>query len=142
VYSDKYSRSSLSAYACAINLLPCIAWLGLDVPDQHALLADVGGIIRSAVSAAVQSGELETAVEWAEQGRSIVWQNILHLRTTVDDLRVNHPQLADRLQEIARRTEASSSGGVRGANIKSLQLAIEWDNTVEEIRVSPDLKDF
>ena len=41
---DKHSRSSLSTYGYAIDLLPRIAWLGLPVTHQHALLADVGGI--------------------------------------------------------------------------------------------------
>jgi len=100
-HSDKHSRSSLSAYGCAIDLLPRIAWLGLPVTDQHTLLADVGGIVCKAVSTAIRLGKLETAVEWVEQGRSIVWQNMLGLRTPVDDLRAKHPHLADQIQNIA-----------------------------------------
>jgi len=90
-----HSRSSLSAYSCAIDLLPHVAWLGLPITDQHALFTDVGGIASKAVSAAIQSEELKTAVQWAEQGRSIVWRNMLGLRTPVDDLRAKHPRLAD-----------------------------------------------
>jgi hypothetical protein len=60
-------------------------------------------IVRKAVSVAINLGDLETAVEWAEQGRSIVWQNMLGLRTPVDDPRLVHPQLADGIQRIARQ---------------------------------------
>jgi len=141
-FSDKLSRPSLAAYSCAIDLLPRIAWLGLPITDQHALLADVGGIVRKAVSAAVKSEELETAVEWAEQGRSIVWQNMLGLRTPVDDLRAKYPQLADKIQAIARQLEPPTSHDVVGANIKSSQLAIDWENTVEEIRSLPGFEGF
>jgi len=73
---DENSRPSLSAYRCVVDLLPRVAWLGLPVIDQHALLADLGGMARKAVSAAIRLGGLETAVEWAYGGRSIVWQNI------------------------------------------------------------------
>ena len=141
-YSDMHSRSSLSAYSCAIDLLPRVAWLGLPVTDQHSLLADVGGITHKAVSAAIRSEELETAVQWAEQGRSIVWQNMLGLRTPVDDLRAKHPQLADRIQDIARQMEASPSRGVADGNLWSSQLAIAWENTVEEIRRLPGFEGF
>ena len=61
--SDKHARSSLPAYSCAIELLPRVAWLGLPVTDQHALLADIGSIVRQAVSAAIQSDELQMVCE-------------------------------------------------------------------------------
>jgi len=141
-HSGQHARSPLSAYSCAIDLLPRIAWLGLPLTDQHALLADVGGIVREAVSAAIKMEELETAVEWAEQGRSIVWQNMLGLRTPVGDLRAKHPRLADQLQNIAQQMEALTSYDVAGANVKSSKLAIEWENTVEEIRKLPGFESF
>jgi len=141
-HSDMYSRFSLSAYRSAIDLLPRVAWLGLPVTDQHALLADIGDITRNAVSAAIRSGELETAVQWAEQGRSIVWQNMLGLRTPVDNLRAEHPQLADRIQDIARHMETPTTRDVAGANLWSSQLGIAWENTVEEIRRLPGFEGF
>jgi len=100
--SDEYCRSSLPGYACAIDLLPRVAWLVLPVTDQHALLTEVGGIVHDAVSAAIKWGEFKIAVEWAEQGRSIVWQNMLGLRAPIDDLRARYPHLANRIQDIVR----------------------------------------
>lgn len=128
------SRSPLPAFSCAIDLLPRIAWLGLPVTDQHALLADFGGIVREAVAAAIQWEELETAVEWAEQGRSVVWQNMLGLRTPLDDLRARHPHLANQIQDISRRMDASTSHDGVNAAQKSSMLANDWENTVKEIR--------
>jgi len=63
------------------ELLSRVAWLGLPVTGQHVLLADVGGMARKAISAAMRLKELETAVKWAEQGRPTVWKNMLGLRT-------------------------------------------------------------
>jgi len=141
-HSDEYSRPSLDAYACAIDLLPRIAWLGLPVTDQHAFLADIGRIVPKAVSAAIRVRELETAVQWVEQGRSIVWQNMLGLRTPVDGLRAEHPQLANKIQYIARQMEMFHSDDTVGANIRSLHLSIDWNNTVEEIRRLPGFEGF
>jgi len=140
--SDEYSRSSLSAYSCAVDLLPRIAWLGLPVTDQHALLTEVGEIARNAVSAAIRWEQLETAVEWAEQGRSIVWQNMLGLRTPVDDLRAKYPALASRIRDIAQQIEAPISHDTANANITSLQLATDWEDSIEEIRRLPGFEGF
>ena len=150
--SEEHSRSPLDAFSCAIDLLPRIAWLGLAVTDQHALLADVGGIVRDAVAAAIRYEEYETAVVWAEQGRSIVWQNLLGLRSPVDDLRRAHPRLADRLQNIARQLEGSASHDalrnegqavpVEDVSRGYSKLAIEWDNLIDEIRRIPNFEGF
>jgi hypothetical protein len=134
VTARNHGRPPLPACRRVIELLPQIAWLGLAVTDQHELLAKVRGTAGNAVAAAIQWEELETAVEWAEQGRSIVWQNMLGLRTPADELQASHPHLANRLRDISRQMEASMSPDAVHAARKSTELAIEWENTVEEIR--------
>lgn len=150
--ADRSSKSPLEAFGCAIDLLPRIAWLGLPVTDQHALLAQVGHTVRDAVAAAIQHKRLEIAVEWVEQGRSLVWQNLLGLRNPMDDLERAHPELANQLRDISQRLEASTSYGEisEEASLAPLKevagtysnLAIEWDRIVEEIRKIPEFKTF
>ena len=77
------------------------------------------------------------AVKWAKKERSIIWQNLLGLRTPLDDLRAKHPQLAGQLQNIAQRTEVPASRDTASANIRGSQSAAHWDNTVEESRRLP-----
>lgn len=147
-----YSRNPLDAYGCAISLLPRIAWLGIAVTDQHTLLAQVGDIVRDAVAAAIRLNEYELAVEWAEQGRSIVWQNILGLRNPLQELRNSQPQLADQLETISRKLEGSTSyPGVSDMSDtmsmddiaqKSMELAVEWERIIEEIRKTPNFEAF
>jgi tetratricopeptide (TPR) repeat protein len=151
-YSEEAHISPLGAYSCAINLLSRVAWLGLAVSDQHALLANVGAIVRDAVAAAIRYEDYETAVVWAEQGRSIVWQNLLGLRTPVDKLRQTHSEMADRLQHIARLLEGSGSRDVNLAEVPTAstgdastnysKLAIEWDDLIDEIRQIPGFEGF
>ncbi|PVF91858.1 hypothetical protein CPB86DRAFT_820141 [Serendipita vermifera] len=146
------ATSPLHAFARAIQLLPHIAWLGLSVVDQHALLAQVGDVVRDAVNAAIDHDDYETAVEWAEQGRSIVWQNLLNLRTPVDQLAESHPDLADRLRIISRQLETSmtrettsdraeKSGLEEGAR-RHRELSIERDKLIDRIRQIPEFKSF
>jgi tetratricopeptide (TPR) repeat protein len=150
--AEEHYRSPLDAFSCAINLLPRIAWLGLAVTDQHALLAGTGGIVRDAVAAAIRYEEYETAVVWAEQGRSIVWQNLLCLRNPADDLRRAHPRLADQLQNFARQMEGSASRDalrnegqavpVADVSCRHSKLAIEWDDLIDQIRGILDFEGF
>ncbi|PVF98188.1 TPR-like protein [Serendipita vermifera] len=144
--------SPLEAYRGAVNLLPQIAWPGLSIPDQHSLLAEVGGAIRDAISAAIHFGELETAVEWAEQGRSIVWQHLLNLRTPLDELDRVHPDIAKRLHTVSRHLRVSSTVNPlsTGGNVQSGEqvasrhrlLSVEWDKIIGEIRLLPGFESF
>ncbi|KAG9120916.1 hypothetical protein FRC07_003357 [Ceratobasidium sp. 392] len=92
-----------------MTLLPQVVWLGTTVQDRYGYIAsEVRDLVTAAAAAAIQSRQYSLAVEWLEQGRSIVWNQTQHLRTPLDDLRVAHPGLADQLQEICTRLEAAS----------------------------------
>ncbi|KAJ7101690.1 CHAT domain-containing protein [Mycena epipterygia] len=113
--------SLLQAYTTAINLLPELAWLGLSIRDRHHHLLQAGQVVRDAASAAIAANQFATAVEWLEQGRSVIWGQILSLRTPVDVLRMSHPKLADELVSISTQLEVS---GIRSS-------AAEITNTPE-----------
>ncbi|KIM21906.1 hypothetical protein M408DRAFT_324656 [Serendipita vermifera MAFF 305830] len=146
------STSSLPAFRHAIDLLPQIAWVGLSIVDQHSLLADVGDLAREAVATAIQEKEYKRAVEWAEQGRSIVWQNLLGLRTPVDDLRREHPELADRFDSISDQLEVPLSQTDHLTQTPTMPLtdvaqkysllAIQRETIIDEIRSVPGFKTF
>ncbi|KIM21907.1 hypothetical protein M408DRAFT_79820, partial [Serendipita vermifera MAFF 305830] len=146
------STSPLLAFGHAIDLLPRIAWIGLSIVDQHSLLADVGDLAREAVATAIQENDYKRAVEWAEQGRSIVWQNLLGLRTPVDDLRREHPELANRLNSISQQLEVSPFQTDYLTQIPTMPLtdvaqkysllAIQRETVIDEIRSIPGLETF
>lgn len=118
----EYEISSIEAFECAIGLLSRIAWLGLSRKDQYALLAQINRVVRDAVAAAIQSKRLELAVEWAEQGRAIVWQNMLGLRDSTEDLQTSHPDLAMRLQNISRQMEKSAFHDISSTETDQISL--------------------
>ncbi|KAF8594676.1 TPR-like protein [Ceratobasidium sp. AG-I] len=137
---------ALKLYKLAMGLLPSVVWLGTTVQRRYEDISGIGSAVTEAVGAAIESQDCELALEWLEQGRSIVWQQILNLRTPFDELSRVNPVLASRLQEVARQLEygghsqATSSGLLRNAPIsekegqKQRRLAEEWDRKLEEVR--------
>jgi tetratricopeptide (TPR) repeat protein len=140
-------HSLLTAYECAIGLMPLVAWLGLPISDRHRHLIQIGGIARDAVSAAISFKQYEKALEWLEQGRSIVWNQILQLRTPVDELRAVDSDLADHLLEVSQLLDRGVEGrGSLGSTEEDAQqyraLTTEWELTIKKIRSLPNFEDF
>ncbi|KAJ7910863.1 CHAT domain-containing protein [Mycena leptocephala] len=110
----KYARihgdpSVFSAYTTAINILPELAWLGLSISDRHHQILRAGRVVRDAASAAIEAHQYDMAVEWLDQGRSIIWGQLLSLRTPVDDLRQHHPSFADDLVRLSNLLETTGT---------------------------------
>ncbi|KAJ6599558.1 TPR-like protein [Mycena sp. CBHHK59/15] len=111
--------SLLHAYQVAVGLLPELAWLGLSISDRHYSLLKAGKVVRDAAAAAIASGQAENAVEWLEQGRSVIWGQLLNLRTPVDMLSNSHPELADRLLSLSVQLEGSGTRASHSVPITS-----------------------
>ncbi|KAJ7105636.1 CHAT domain-containing protein [Mycena epipterygia] len=101
--------SLLDAFHAALDLLPEVAWLGLSINNRHHHIMNAGVVTRNAAAAAIAAGHFEKAVEWLEQGRSIVWGQFLNLRTPVDDLKDKHPELAAELIQLSSQLERIGS---------------------------------
>ncbi|PVF92336.1 hypothetical protein CPB86DRAFT_802113 [Serendipita vermifera] len=144
-------NSLLAAYGCALELMPFVAWLGLPIADRHQQLIKIGGIARDAAAAAISAEQSDKALEWLEQGRSIVWTQIIQLRTPVDDLREIDPKLADQLLRVSRlldhgpqRTGFSDRGALsieeEGRQYRA--LTAEWESIINQVRLLPSFKNF
>ncbi|PVF92180.1 hypothetical protein CPB86DRAFT_227813, partial [Serendipita vermifera] len=143
--------SLLTAYGCALELMPLVAWLGLPMADRHQQLIKMGGIARDAAAAAISAEQYDKALEWLEQGRSIVWTQILQLRTPVDQLREVDPGLADRLLHVSRSldrgihdtrlpNETQSFTEEEGRQYRA--LTAEWEKIINQIRSFPGFEGF
>jgi tetratricopeptide (TPR) repeat protein len=142
----------LAAYECALRIMPLVAWLGLPVVGRHQFLMRIGGIARDAAAAAISQERYDKAIEWLDQGRSIVWTQILHLRTPVDELRDVNSDLAERLLRVSRSLdrglEEDTVSGNR--NLRSMELegrryralTAEWESMVEQVRLLPTFENF
>ncbi|KAJ7923361.1 CHAT domain-containing protein, partial [Mycena leptocephala] len=153
----KYARvhhhqSVLHAYTTAIDLLPELAWLGLSISDRHHHILQAGQVVRDAASAAIAVHDYKKAVEWLDQGRSVIWGQLISLRTPVDDLRTCYPHLADQLISLstALETAGTRSSTVEATQSQSLQtiaqqshaIALERDQVLVQIRALPGFERF
>ncbi|KAJ7135825.1 CHAT domain-containing protein [Mycena epipterygia] len=103
--------SLLDAYNMALNILPELAWLGLSISDRHYQIMKAGSVVRDAAATAIAAGQPEKAVEWLEQGRSIIWGQLLNLRTPVDVLKQKHPEVAQKLMYLSMQLEGAVTQG-------------------------------
>jgi hypothetical protein len=119
-------------------------------------------VVREAAAAALDSGLPETAVEWLEQGRSIVWGDLFQLRSSCEQLSSAHPDHAHRLRELSTALEHAGATHEKSMSAfleqtpsayrvtESLQqeadrhrtLAIERDKLLQEIRGFPGFEQF
>ncbi|KAJ7856005.1 CHAT domain-containing protein [Mycena leptocephala] len=145
--------SILHAYTTAIQLLPELAWLGLSITDRHHQLLQAGQVVRDAASAAIAVHDYQKAVEWLDQGRSVIWGQVLNLRTPVDQLRNSHPDLATELVSLSTSLESAGTQSHAAADAtkpqspqsiakKSHALALERSHVLQQIRELPRFERF
>jgi tetratricopeptide (TPR) repeat protein len=153
-------HSLIHAYSIAICLLPQLAWIGLSLTHRYDELTRGANVVREAAAAALDSGLQETAVEWLEQGRSIVWGDLFQLRSSYEQLSSAHPRHAHRLRELSaalehasttrenfssallERTRSATQAVTEQEADRHRRLAIERDQLLREIRRFPGFEQF
>ncbi|CAE6411051.1 unnamed protein product [Rhizoctonia solani] len=146
--------SALEAYQRAMELVPRVLWLGSTIENRYNRIRNMGDFTSEAASYAISLKSYDLALEWLEQGRSIVWNQILELRTPLDALSVVDMDLTRQLQSISRNLERAGS---REANLISKfgemldlgreaqrhrELASEWDQLLAKVRKVPGFEEF
>lgn len=106
----EYQDSSLiPAYAMSLTLLTRFLLATPSVELQHKFLRSTSTIPKTlasdAAAAAVGAGQLATAVEFLEQGRSMLWSEMRNFRPPLEQLREVSPALADELRELTSQLE-------------------------------------
>ncbi|KAJ7842002.1 CHAT domain-containing protein [Mycena olivaceomarginata] len=136
--------SLLHAYTTAIELLPELAWLGLSITDRHHHLLQAGQVVRDAASAAIAVHDYQKAVEWLDQGRSVIW---------VDELRKMDPDLANQFVslstslEIAGTQSNAVADAIKPQSLESIaqqshDLAFKRIRVLQQIREMPGFERF
>ncbi|EPQ56599.1 hypothetical protein GLOTRDRAFT_93005 [Gloeophyllum trabeum ATCC 11539] len=143
---QEYWQLSFEIFTKAMHKLPEAVWIGLGIQDQYFNIQKLGSLGHSAANAALRIDHHDTALEWLEQGRSLVWNHMLQLQTPLDALNKAHPALATRLAEIAGILYASKTdhghSSVLGESNHYHNTALEWERVVKEIRETPGFESF
>jgi CHAT domain-containing protein len=160
-------HSILLAYSKVLTLLDrCLVAIPTTELQQQFLRTNnlVPRYLASdAASSAIDAGQLETAVEFLEQGRAILWSKMRGYRHPLKDLHDVDRQLAEHFQILSGQLESlatfselersmSSVDSVRVDTVRSTlfdarvrnhrRLSEEWDSVVERIRQIDQFKDF
>ncbi|QRW12412.1 aromatic di-alanine and TPR containing protein [Ceratobasidium sp. AG-Ba] len=146
--------SPLEAYQVAFSLLPRLVWIGQTIKHRHSAMNLVSDLAAQAAAWATTARLYDLALEWLEQGRSVIWNQTLQLRTPFDDLSRLHPALAQELQEIASQLDSAGSEptplSLTKDNSTDLvsqasqhhRLAFRWDQLIAIARTIPGFHDF
>ncbi|KAJ7160671.1 tetratricopeptide repeat-containing protein [Mycena crocata] len=156
--SENHHGSALRAYQRAIELLPQLAAVSLDLKSRQKMLVSRSDNLGSdAAACAIGLGKHELALELLEAGRSVLWSQSLHLRTSLDDLEISRPKLATKLAELSLELERKSfrdtsrdfkidnqqkAISLEEEGLKCRELNSEWIRTLEEVRLITGFEDF
>ena len=143
-------EGAVEGYTAAIELLPLVAWHGLDQATREHHLREWAGLSSDAAAAAITAGDPARAVELLEAGRSMLWTQALHLRQDLSALQERAPDLAAVLEASRAVLNKSSSSLIRGleaaGDVERVQAAEQqmleerrraardWDAAVDQIR--------
>ncbi|KAE9398713.1 hypothetical protein BT96DRAFT_821597 [Gymnopus androsaceus JB14] len=145
--------STLDAYATGVSLIPELAWPGSLVEDRHFQIRKVHPFISDASIFAIQIAECVTAVEWLEQGCSIIWSQLLQLRSPFDNLKDKYPIQGLELEGLSSKLTVQSQSTAtisEDHKLKPLQLvandlhktAEQRQSLINEIRKLPGFEQF
>ena len=155
-------REATNGYVMALDILPTVAWHGLDRMTRQQQLTQWAGLASDAAASAIMDGRPELAVELLEQGRSVLWSQALNLRSDLTRLAREHPELAKRLDSIRailnapvpdlthpRSEQVQDTASVVGSvpqQLDAVELrrrkAREWDDALAEVRALSGFEHF
>ncbi|KAJ6517634.1 CHAT domain-containing protein [Mycena vulgaris] len=151
--------SALAGYHAAIELLPQLVALHMDLSSRQQILSTAGGamLASAAATCAVELEQYNIAVEFLEASRSVFWSQALHLRTPLDDLATTRPDLSGKLTGLSRQLEQASFRdtsrnpltdtqhkmlSIESESAHSRQLNKEWEKAIKDVQELPGFEGF
>jgi tetratricopeptide (TPR) repeat protein len=130
------SNALMQAHQRVVNLIPQVVWLGHKIQKWYEEITDLGTLVNRAAAVAIAAGEYSRAVEWLESGRTIIWSQLLHLRTPLDELRERDGNLAFKLEQVSYALEHASTSSYKVANFIEVSTSSLLDNNSKHPEMS------
>ena len=99
--------SAVDGYAAAVALLPLLAWHGNSRHSRERELMRRSELAGQAAASAIDAGRPHDAVSRLEEGRAVLWSQLLQARGGPSSLRHAAPAISHRLDEIRRSLDAA-----------------------------------
>ncbi|KAG9095450.1 hypothetical protein FRC06_009783, partial [Ceratobasidium sp. 370] len=133
-----------------------LASIGRTVKARHEYLAKDPIPASRAAARAIRQGNLERAVEYLEQGRSVLWRQTLELRSSLESLHNVSSSLADQLAAVVKELDdnasiqsvsvySSTAWGVQDPDRilrYNRELAEQYESLISQIRKLDGFEDF
>lgn len=129
-----------------VRQLPVVTWRGARRRSRESTLETLTQVAPHAAACRLAAGggdpqSAADAVEVLEQGRAVLWADMLELRRGDDEIWETQPELAARLRDLAKvldTPEDVTENGLVGSREfdRRMAAAAAWDATVAEIRES------
>ncbi|KAG8951148.1 hypothetical protein FRC03_012627, partial [Tulasnella sp. 419] len=142
----------LDAYQKSLELADRFVLVRSSLKSRHDLLSSIPPFLSSdAARSAILRGNLEKAVEFLEQGRSLLWSQMGRYRAPLQKLHDISPDLADEFTKLSQEMEQFASfSSTDGASHQSMEdearkyrrLSDAWERVVEEIHKLEGFSDF
>jgi len=159
ILSSVHDRSQcLIDFSLFVKLLTEVAGLEQTIHRRHTNLHGHSDLVRSAVATALHFNRPDLALQWLEQSRCLVWNQINQLRTPINNLRTKSPSLADHFIKVASALESHGTRsilsipsshrtlaeeiGIQDDTRNHTLHAAEYSQLLHEIRSLPDFEDF
>lgn len=149
-------QETLDGLRMSIELLSQVAGLEQTIEERYINIIETKNLSPAAAAIAIANERYGLALEWLEESRCLVWNQVNRLRAPIDKLRSYNENLADDLVRISRALEVAGSrqtSSIVDATIAekiSMQSQVnshlkhsrEWDQLLKKIRNIPDFQDF
>ncbi|KAG9090063.1 hypothetical protein FRC06_001239, partial [Ceratobasidium sp. 370] len=135
-------------------LVPQVVWLGMTTRNRYQQLTKVANATLEAALVALELQTCHQALEWLEQGRSIVWNQLLQLRNPSGDLKAADALLAEELEDVASQIQSSPElessmfqlADTEPHHEESAQryrrLVERWEQLIHRAQSLPGMNDF
>jgi tetratricopeptide (TPR) repeat protein len=142
--------AAADGYETAVDLMELVVWHGLPRAAREAQLARLPGLASQAAASALAAGDPARALAVLDRGRSVLWTQLLRLRSSFDEVRDAAPELHRKLVQLAEELGRDPTVGGDPAGLAAgpaprdtgehrQRLAAAWDETLAEVRARPGL---
>ncbi|CCA76594.1 hypothetical protein PIIN_10585 [Serendipita indica DSM 11827] len=143
-------KSAVEAYKVAMSLAPRVSlarrrdaineefdMVEAAPGEENELLLNTFSLASDAAAAAIERGQPETAIEFLEQARTLLWRDALGLPCDLDNLELKNPNLARHVTDVLRELEQGHDAFSPNSPIANLNMRAPWMR-VSEPKVKND----
>ncbi|KAE9406073.1 hypothetical protein BT96DRAFT_1057866 [Gymnopus androsaceus JB14] len=106
-------QAGIMAFKAVFKLIPDVVWIGNSLDRRYRDTELIRSFLSEAVALAIKANDIRLALEWSEEGRCIVWGQILQLRQPVSSDEV----LAKEFSQVTSKLQSLESKPVMKSNI-------------------------